>query len=89
MGRVRIDMAGDQPTAAVTNARRDAIVLTVLICAVMMLIWNGSAFFRELQFAGEEFGREAQFAWMALTLNIEWLTTSRSAYRLSNLGLKV
>ena len=55
---------------AVENARRDAIVLVVLIGAVMMLIWNGSAFFHELQFASEEFGREAQFAWMALTLNI-------------------
>ena len=70
MGRVRIDFGGEPRTAAVENARRDAIVLAVLIGAVMMLIWNGSAFFRELQFANRQFGIDAQFAWMALTLNI-------------------
>ena len=31
------------------NARRDAVVLTVLITAVMLLIWNGSAFFHSLR----------------------------------------
>ena len=40
------------------SARRDVIVLTVLITAVMLLIWNGSSFFSRLQIAGQ-FGPEA------------------------------
>src|SRR4051812_11112206 len=52
------------------NARRDAVVLTVLITAVMLLIWNGSAFFRDLRLGGEEFSAEIRLASTALTLNV-------------------
>ena len=52
------------------NARRDAIVLAVLITAVMLLIWNGSAFFNNLRIAGTEFGPEVRLASTALTLNV-------------------
>jgi diguanylate cyclase (GGDEF)-like protein len=52
------------------NARRDAIVLGVLITAVMLLIWNGSAFFHNLRIGGEEFGPEVRIASTALTLNV-------------------
>ena len=51
------------------NARRDAIVLVVLITAVLLLIWNGNAFFHHLRFAGE-FGPDVRIASTALTLNV-------------------
>lgn len=63
-------MSGDANAKGVASARRDALVLAILIAAVMLLIWNGSAFFRELSFAGQEFSDGAQFAWMGLTLNV-------------------
>lgn len=52
-----------------SNAHRDAVVLAVLITAVMLLIWNGSAFFRYIRFAGA-FGPQVQIASTALTLNV-------------------
>jgi diguanylate cyclase (GGDEF)-like protein len=52
------------------SARRDAVVLTVLITAVLLLIWNGSAFFHNLRINGEEFGPEIRLASTALTLNV-------------------
>jgi diguanylate cyclase (GGDEF)-like protein len=52
------------------NARREAIVLTILIVAVMLLVWNGSAFFHNLRIAGPEFGRDIRIASTALTLNV-------------------
>ena len=51
------------------NARRDALVLTILITAVMLLIWNGSSFFQNLRLAGA-FGPDLQLASTALTLNV-------------------
>ncbi len=51
------------------NARRDAVVLAVLITAVMLLIWNGSSFFHRLSIAGE-FDRDIRIASTALTLNV-------------------
>jgi diguanylate cyclase (GGDEF)-like protein len=52
------------------SAHRDAVVLTVLITAVMLLIWNGSAFFHNLRIGGEQFGPEIRLASTALTLNV-------------------
>jgi diguanylate cyclase (GGDEF)-like protein len=52
------------------NARRDAIVLTVLITAVMLLIWNGSAFFHNLPLGDSKVGPEIRLASTALTLNV-------------------
>ena len=52
------------------NARRDAIVLTVLITAVLLLVWNGSTFFHQLQIAGPQFGPSVRIASTALTLNV-------------------
>jgi diguanylate cyclase (GGDEF)-like protein len=51
-------------------ARRDVIVLIVLISAVMLLIWNGSAFFNRLSLARGIDGPGVKIAWMALTLNV-------------------
>jgi diguanylate cyclase (GGDEF)-like protein len=51
------------------SARRDALVLVVLIVAVMLLIWNGSAFFRHLSIVGD-LGSEVRIASTALTLNV-------------------
>ena len=52
------------------NARREAFVLAILIAAVMLLVWNGSAFFEHLRIAGPEFDRNIQVASTALTLNV-------------------
>jgi diguanylate cyclase (GGDEF)-like protein len=52
------------------NARRDAVVLAVLITAVMLLIWNGSAFFHNISIGGTRFGPEVRLASTALTLNV-------------------
>lgn len=52
-----------------SNARRDAVVLGVLVMAVMMLLWNGSEFFHDLRSAGL-YSREIQVASTALTLNV-------------------
>jgi diguanylate cyclase (GGDEF)-like protein len=52
------------------SARRDAMVLAILISAVLLLIWNGNTFFHNLRFAGEDFGGEIRIASTALTLNV-------------------
>jgi diguanylate cyclase (GGDEF)-like protein len=52
------------------TARRDAIVLGVLITAVLLLVWNGHNFFQEVQTAGAAFGAQARIASTALTLNV-------------------
>ena len=52
------------------GARRDAIVLTVLITAVMLLIWNGSTFFHRLPLADSRFGPDIRLASTTLTLNV-------------------
>ncbi|MEQ7873186.1 bifunctional diguanylate cyclase/phosphodiesterase [Sphingomonas sp. ASV193] len=50
--------------------RRDLPVIVTLITAVMLLIWNGSALFRELEAAGDIFGPGLKIAWAAITLNV-------------------
>jgi diguanylate cyclase (GGDEF)-like protein len=62
-------MTAPTPGSRLVNAQRDAVVLTVLITAVMLLIWNGSAFFQYLRIRGE-FGPQVQVASTALTLNV-------------------
>ena len=53
------------------NARRDALVLTILIGAVMLLIWNGAKFFSQIAYATDDrLGPGLQIASTALTLNV-------------------
>jgi diguanylate cyclase (GGDEF)-like protein len=52
------------------NARRDAVVLVVLITAVMLLIWNGSAFFNHLPLGDDKFQPGMRLASTALMLNV-------------------
>ena len=52
------------------SAHRDVIVLTVLITAVMLLIWNGSTFFHSLPLGDTRLGPEVRIASTALTLNV-------------------
>jgi len=59
-----------ETSSRLLNARRDAVVLTVLITAVLMLIWNGSAFFNSLPISDEAFGPDVRIASTALTLNV-------------------
>jgi diguanylate cyclase (GGDEF)-like protein len=63
-GRSRSEFSG------LLNARRDAVVLTVLITAVLLLIWNGSAFFSHVRVENDEFGIDVRVASTALTLNV-------------------
>ena len=61
---------GSKPVSAgLVSARRDAVVLAVLITAVLLLIWNGSAFFRNIRVEGE-YVNDVQLASTALTLNV-------------------
>jgi diguanylate cyclase (GGDEF)-like protein len=51
-------------------ARRDLIVLAILITAVLLLVWNGSTFFRHVRIGNQEFGPDVRIASTALTLNV-------------------
>jgi diguanylate cyclase (GGDEF)-like protein len=51
-------------------ARRDAIVITVLITAMLLLLWNGSTFFRHVSLGAGKFGPDVRIAAVALTLNL-------------------
>jgi diguanylate cyclase (GGDEF)-like protein len=62
--------AGGASSPRLVQARRDAIVLAVLIAAVVMLIWNGQAFFHEVATSGTALGDDARLASTALTLNV-------------------
>jgi diguanylate cyclase (GGDEF)-like protein len=62
-------MTTAEPPSRLVSAQRDAVVLTVLITAVMLLIWNGSAFFQYLRIQGD-FGPQVRIASTALTLNV-------------------
>ena len=46
------------------------MVLSVLIAAVVLLVWNGSSFFNHLRIAGPQFGADIRVASTALTLNV-------------------
>jgi diguanylate cyclase (GGDEF)-like protein len=70
VGQRWIRFAGKRRAGAVVNARRDALVLSILIVAVLMLIWNGSAFFGQLTFSNDSFREKAQLTSTALTLNV-------------------
>ena len=52
------------------KARRDVVVLAVLITAVILLIWNGSEFFHSLPLGDGKFGPDVRLASTALTLNV-------------------
>ncbi len=65
-----VQPSGEVRSQGVVSARRDAVVLTVLITAVLLLIWNGSAFFNHLRIGGGEFASDVRIASTALTLNV-------------------
>lgn len=57
-------------TSALSSARRDLVVLAILISAVGLLIWNGSTFFQRLSMAEGGFGPSLKIASSALMLNV-------------------
>lgn len=57
-------------SSGLLSARRDAVVLAVLITAVLLLIWNGSAFFNHIRIEGGRFATDVRIASTALTLNV-------------------
>jgi diguanylate cyclase (GGDEF)-like protein len=66
---VDVPVTASKPKNRVYSAQRDALVLAVLITAVMLLIWNGSAFFNKLSIVSD-FGPDLRLASTALTLNV-------------------
>ncbi|HEY8592958.1 MAG TPA: bifunctional diguanylate cyclase/phosphodiesterase [Sphingomicrobium sp.] len=52
------------------SARRDAVVLAILISAVLLLIWNGRAFFSNFVVDSEKLATDVRIASTALTLNV-------------------
>ena len=63
--------SGPKPgSSGLLSARRDAMVLAVLITAVLLLIWNGSTFFNHLRIEGSAFATDVRVASTALTLNV-------------------
>jgi diguanylate cyclase (GGDEF)-like protein len=61
---------GPKPVnSGLASARRDAVVLSVLITAVLLLIWNGSAFFHHIRLEGDV-EKDVRLASTALTLNV-------------------
>jgi diguanylate cyclase (GGDEF)-like protein len=62
---------GEQKASALRRVRRDIIVLSVLIGAVALLIFNGSSlFWAAMSGAGGQFAPEIKVASVALTLNV-------------------
>jgi diguanylate cyclase (GGDEF)-like protein len=55
---------------SLANARRDVLVLAILIAAVVLLIWNGSELFQKLSFARKGLDGDLKVAVIALTLNV-------------------
>ena len=55
---------------SLANARRDVLVLGILIAAVVLLIWNGSELFQQLTNARNGLGPSLKVALIALTLNV-------------------
>lgn len=69
MRDVGVPEASSETNSRVVNAQRDALVLTILITAVLLLVWNGSAFFHNVEFASD-FGPNVRVASTALMLNV-------------------
>jgi len=55
---------------ALANARRDVVVLTILIAAVFLLIWNGTELFQRISIAKSPLGPGLKVTLIALTLNV-------------------
>src|SRR5438105_6108961 len=77
VGGTRV-MSGNNPR--LRNARRELVVLTVLITAVMLLIWNGSKFFHALPLGDAELAPGIRVASTALTLNVALILSGWRRY---------
>lgn len=55
---------------SLASARRDVLLLSILIAAVFLLIWNGSEFFARVTKAETGLGPGLKVALIALTLNV-------------------
>lgn len=59
-----------EQSRALANARRDLVVLTILIAAVFLLIWNGTELFQRMSLAHDQVGASMKVTLIALTLNV-------------------
>jgi diguanylate cyclase (GGDEF)-like protein len=66
----RIFSPSSRRVESLASARRDAVVLGILISAVVLLLWNGSLFFQHVAFAGQIDDGALKIASTALTLNV-------------------
>ena len=55
---------------SLASARRDVLVLVILIAAVVLLLWNGSEFFDRIAHAPDDLGSGMKITLIALTLNV-------------------
>ncbi len=59
-----------KPRPTLVTARRDLVMVAILISAVALLIWNGSSFFQRLILTEGEVNSSLKIAAVAMTLNV-------------------
>ena len=59
-----------EQSKALANARRDLVVLTILIAAVFLLIWNGTELFQRISVARANVAPNLKITLIAMTLNV-------------------
>lgn len=69
MASVDASLPNPEIGSRLESARRDALIVVVLVTAVLLLIWNGSAFFHNV-LRSADFGPEVRLTTTALTLNV-------------------
>ena len=74
------DQPSDSQRPRPVAAHRDALVLGLVIAAVLLLIWNGSAFFQHLTFSERTLGTDIRIGATGLTLNIALILFSWRRY---------
>ena len=63
-------VGGGAASASLSSARRDALVVCVLVGAICLLVWNGTSFLQEVSIADQRLGAGLQIATTALILNV-------------------
>ncbi len=70
MGKILLSLPVRSSRASLVGARRDLVIVTVLVGAMALLIWNGNSFVQRLIFAEGEFSSTLKIAAVALCLNV-------------------
>ena len=70
MDSKRLKPRANRTATALGAARRDAVLLGVLLLAVLVLVWNGSTLFQRIIFLNRSIAPEVRVATVAMTLNL-------------------